>query len=154
MILVDSNVLIAVISSHDQNHHTATELIESFEVPLLVAPTVIAEVCYLVGERNRDRTAEVDFLRSFTDPDGLTLAELTTEDTARMADLTEQYAGLGLGGTDASLIALAERFGIDQVATFDRRHFPGSSRFLVNDPAEGGVHAAVRAALWRRIRAW
>lgn len=124
MILVDANVLIALISSNDQNHQVAADLIDSLDVPLLVAPTVVAEVCYLVGERDRDRVAEVAFLRSFSDPDGLTLAQLTTEDTVRMADLTDQYADLGLGGTDASLIALAERLGIDQVATFDRRHFP------------------------------
>ena len=41
-----------------------------------------------------------------------------------MADLTEQYATLGLGGTDASVVAIAERLGITEVATFDRRHFP------------------------------
>jgi uncharacterized protein len=40
-----------------------------------------------------------------------------------MADLAERYADLGLGGTDASLVAIAERLGIDRIATFDRRHF-------------------------------
>ena len=40
-----------------------------------------------------------------------------------MAALVEQYADLGLGGTDASIVAIAERLGITQVATFDRRHF-------------------------------
>ena len=30
---------------------------------------------------------------------------------------------LGLGGTDASLVALAERLGLTTLATFDRRHF-------------------------------
>lgn len=124
MILVDSNVLIALLSADDNNHQVATDLIDATTEDLLVPPTVVAEVCFLVSERNHDRSAEVAFLRSFTEPDGLTLAELTTDDTARMADLTEQYADLGLGGTDASVIALAERLGIEQVATFDRRHFP------------------------------
>lgn len=40
-----------------------------------------------------------------------------------MADLVQQYADLRLGGTDASLVAIAERLGIERVATFDRRHF-------------------------------
>jgi uncharacterized protein len=40
-----------------------------------------------------------------------------------MADLTERYADLRLGGTDASVIAIAERLGIHRIATFDRRHF-------------------------------
>lgn len=40
-----------------------------------------------------------------------------------MAELTERYADLGLGGTDASVVAIAERLGIDRIATLDRRHF-------------------------------
>lgn len=50
-------------------------------------------------------------------------SEPTGTDIARMADLAERYADLRLGGTDASLIAIAERLGIDRIATFDRRHF-------------------------------
>ncbi|HUZ84117.1 MAG TPA: hypothetical protein VMU66_05445 [Gaiellales bacterium] len=41
----------------------------------------------------------------------------------RIAGLIETYADLGLGGTDASLIAVAERFGATRIATLDRRHF-------------------------------
>ena len=40
-----------------------------------------------------------------------------------MAELVEQYASLPLGGSDASVIALAERLQVDKVATLDRRHF-------------------------------
>lgn len=40
-----------------------------------------------------------------------------------MAELVEQYADLPLGTTDASVIALAERLNITEVATLDRRHF-------------------------------
>ncbi|MDO8671007.1 MAG: VapC toxin family PIN domain ribonuclease, partial [Dehalococcoidia bacterium] len=35
----------------------------------------------------------------------------------------EQYANFPLGGTDASVIALAERLGTDVIITLDRRHF-------------------------------
>ena len=40
-----------------------------------------------------------------------------------MVDLVTTYADLGLGATDASVIAIAERFGITEVATLDHRHF-------------------------------
>ena len=40
-----------------------------------------------------------------------------------MAALVEQYRDLPLGTTDASLIAHAERLGITEIATPDRRHF-------------------------------
>jgi len=39
------------------------------------------------------------------------------------AELVEQYADFPLGGTDASVIALGERFGAAAVITLDRRHF-------------------------------
>jgi uncharacterized protein len=41
----------------------------------------------------------------------------------RIADLVETYADLPLGGTDASVIALAERLDATAIVTLDRRHF-------------------------------
>jgi uncharacterized protein len=115
--------LVAIVSRTDDKHLLATQWVEGVTDNLLVAPTVIAEVCHLVGQRDGNTPAEVAFLRSFEDEAGLTLAGLTEVDLARMAALVEQYADPGLGGTDASVIALAERLGIERVATFDRRHF-------------------------------
>lgn len=40
-----------------------------------------------------------------------------------MAELVDEYADLPLGGTDASVIALAERLDTATVITLDRRHF-------------------------------
>lgn len=44
-------------------------------------------------------------------------------DWLRIADLVNQYRNLPLGTVDASVIACAERLGVDEVATVDRRHF-------------------------------
>ena len=40
-----------------------------------------------------------------------------------MAELVLQYDDFPLGTTDASVIAVAERLGVSEVATLDRRHF-------------------------------
>ena len=123
MILVDTNVLVAVANRADDHHRAARDLLERATERLLVPATVIAEVCYLIGSRDRGgAAAEAQFLRSFA-TGALELAELTAADLARMAELVVQYADLGLGGTDASLVALAERLGIERIATLDRRHF-------------------------------
>jgi predicted nucleic acid-binding protein len=121
VILVDTNVLVAAARTADTNHDAAARLLGTLDDRLLVPPTVIAETCYLLSEWGGPET-EVRFLRGFH-PDGLQLADLTTADVARMAELAERYADLRLGGTDASLIAIAERLRIDRIATFDRRHF-------------------------------
>jgi predicted nucleic acid-binding protein len=121
VILVDTNVLVAAARTADTNHDAAARLLETLDEPLLVPPTVLAEVCYLLNEWGGPGV-EVRFLRDIR-PGGLQLAELTSADVARMADLVERYADLRLGGTDASLVAIAERLHIDRIATFDRRHF-------------------------------
>jgi predicted nucleic acid-binding protein len=38
-------------------------------------------------------------------------------------ELVVQYADLPLGAVDASVVAIAERLGVTEVATLDRRHF-------------------------------
>ena len=43
-------------------------------------------------------------------------------DWLRIAELVWRYRDLGLGTVDASLVAAAERLGISDVATLDRRH--------------------------------
>ena len=121
MILFDTNILVAAARTADVNHHIAVRLLNTMSEPRLVPPTVVAEVCYLLSEWGGP-DAEVRFLRDFR-PGGLRLAELTDTDVVRMADLAERYADLRLGGTDASLVAIAERLDIERIATFDRRHF-------------------------------
>jgi len=39
-----------------------------------------------------------------------------------MAELVDRYADFPLGGTDASVVALAERHGTATVVTLDHRH--------------------------------
>lgn len=74
---------------------------------------------YLVGLR-LGPLAEARFLLGVT---ALDVEAPAPEDWARMAELVEEYQDFPLGGTDASVVALAERLGTDLVITLDRRHF-------------------------------
>lgn len=48
---------------------------------------------------------------------------VTPADWLRIAELVARYRDLPLGSVDASVAAAAERLGITDVATLDRRHF-------------------------------
>lgn len=90
---------------------------------LLVPAPVIAEVGYLVGRaRDGGPRAESLFLQAVADGD-FSAVELTARDYRRMSELVLQYADFPLGTTDAAVVAVAERFGIAEIATLDRRHF-------------------------------
>lgn len=69
-----------------------------------------------------DSSREALFLQAVAQGDFQAI-DLTATDYERMAELVEQYADLPLGTTDASVIALAERLNVTEVATLDRRHF-------------------------------
>jgi predicted nucleic acid-binding protein len=124
VILVDTGPLVAAALSDDDDHHACVELLTGLHLAgrrILIPITVIAEVGYLLA-REAGAALEAGFLTSLAEGDFAT-ANLTSEDFRRMAALVEQYSDLPLGTTDASLIALAERLGITEIATLDRRHF-------------------------------
>jgi uncharacterized protein len=85
----------------------------------VVPALVVAEATYFVGRR-LGAEAESAFLQGVGTLDVEGPAEL---DFGRMAELVDEYADFPLGGTDASVIALAERLDAATVVTLDRRHF-------------------------------
>ncbi len=126
MILVDSGVIVAAAISRDQHHHSCSDLLTGARLAnrrLLLPATVTAEVGYLI-EHYGSPAAEARFLAGVADGD-FEVVDLTEEDYARMAEFVEQYDDYPLGTTDASVIALAERLGVSEIATTDRRHFSG-----------------------------
>jgi len=53
------------------------------------------------------------------------VADLDIDDWQRIQDLVTAYADLRLGGTDASVVALAERRGASRIATLKRARTRG-----------------------------
>lgn len=124
MIICDTGPLVAAALSNDADHLACVELFTSLHsagTELLVPATVVAEVGYLLAREAGSRIESL-FLRSLADGD-FSIVDLTAADYARMADLVVAYDSLPLGTTDASVLALAERLKLTEVATLDRRHF-------------------------------
>ncbi|MFJ5301971.1 type II toxin-antitoxin system VapC family toxin [Streptomyces sp. NPDC088350] len=88
----------------------------------MIPAPVIAEACHLIGTRCGAQV-EAAFLDARAAGQLGTVTGIMPEDIERMAHLVRQYASLPLGGTDACVVAIAERWQAKQVATVDRRHF-------------------------------
>ena len=67
--------------------------------------------------RRSSRVPALDLAKTFA------VVDLELVDYERMAELVEVYADFPLGTTDAAVVAVAERLGITEIATLDRRHF-------------------------------
>ena len=117
--IVDTGPLYAAADSGDADHERCLRVLERPDLQLVIPTMVVAEATYLIGLRLGAR-AEGAFLRGLA---GFDVAGPAPDDWARMADLVDRYADFPLGGTDASVIALAERLGTEMVITLDRRHF-------------------------------
>ena len=121
MIVCDTGPLVAVLNADDKHHDACRSLLESEPGPLIVPAPILTEVCYLAASRLGPQ-AEAAFLESLASAE-LHLEATTTGDLARMAELVRAYADFPLGAADASVIAVAERLDVTQIATIDHRHF-------------------------------
>lgn len=117
--IVDTGPLYAAVDADDQDHRAVLAAMESPRMRLIIPALVVAEATYLVGHR-MGPAVEAAFLRSL---ERCEIESPMPEDWRRIGELVQTYADFPLGGTDASVVALAERFGTDTVITLDRRHF-------------------------------
>lgn len=126
MIVLDTGILVAAAIRNDIDHIRCSELILLLRATghqLLIPPTVVAEVGYMLATRG-NAEKEAEFLDSISEG-VFKLTPLDKYHTKRMAQLVRQYSdlkGKGLGTTDASIVAVAERLGVIDIATLDQ-HF-------------------------------
>jgi predicted nucleic acid-binding protein len=117
--IVDAGPLYAWADHDDKDHVPCRAILARADLHPIIPAMAVTEVTYFLGRRLGAR-AEATFLRALREFE--VEAPLPSE-WQRIAELVEQYADFPLGGTDASIVALAERLGTDLVITLDRRHF-------------------------------
>lgn len=114
-IIVDAGPLVALFLASDRHHRRAKEVLEASRAVLTTTWPVLAEACHFLGQAHK--RALLTFIRR----GGLRLAEILPEDLPRLDALIARYERMDLA--DATLVLLAERTGILDVFTIDRRDF-------------------------------
>lgn len=119
--ICDTGPILAALDAADPDHEACARLLQDATSDLVVPTLVLAELDYWCHTRLTPE-AWLYFLDDLLA--GVYRAEPPSPaDLERCRVLQEQYRDLRLGVVDASVIALAERFGESTVATLDRRHF-------------------------------
>jgi uncharacterized protein len=121
MLLVDTNVWADTADTSAPHHEACARLLRERGGDLVTVPTVIAEAAWFIEDRVGPHRWAM-FLRLVTSP-RVTIVDLTEQDWARTLQLVETYASMGLGTVDASIVAVAERLGITDIATMNGRDF-------------------------------
>lgn len=116
-----TGVLVAATDRTDPHHRACAHLLSSETEPLTTTAMVVAETAYLLDREFGPRVRRCCTSRSSNEQ--LHVADLELSDWRRLQSLVIRYADLCLGGTDAGLIALAERHRERRVATLNHRHF-------------------------------
>ena len=119
--MVDTGPLYAYADADDKHHVACAELLQHHPGPLVVPMLVIAEAAWMIGRRLGSEV-EAWFLADLASGD-FTVKPVLASDWMRIAELVSGYRNLPLGTIDASVVATAERMGIHEVATLDRRDF-------------------------------
>ena len=132
MILLDTSGLLAAIDSSQNQHAKAASALREASPPLLLTPFVLAELDYLLAVRVSTRAQRA--LLDEVARGAYRLEPFTAQDVASAAFVLRRYPGLEIGLADASIVVLAERYGVLDVLTLDQRHFnslrgPGGQRF-------------------------
>lgn len=121
MILLDTSGLLAAIDGAQTHHLEAVAALRAAPPPWILSPFVLAELDYLLATRVGQR-AERALLEEVA-RGVYRLAEFGTDDVAAAERAIGRYASMGIGLADASILVLANRYGIRDVLTLDERHF-------------------------------
>jgi uncharacterized protein len=118
--VADTGFVVALLNRSDAMHSVvATVYIQQKQI--LLPQTVLAELAYLVG-RNAGIVTVVAFLQGLS-ASRFSLVALTDQDVIRVAEILDEYADSRIDFVDASVMAIAERYGIKKIFTLDQRDF-------------------------------
>lgn len=121
MILLDTSGLLSAIDGSQRHHEAARRVLASAPPPWILSPFVLAELDYLLATRvgqaaERALLAEVG--RGV-----YRLERFEADEVAAAERLIGRYAELEIGLADASIVVLANRYGVRDLLTLDERHF-------------------------------
>jgi len=115
-ILIDSGPLIALFDRDDKYHLASVEFIRNNESELITTIASMTEILHLL---DFSRDAQIDFL-SWVNAGAVNIEQITSDDLARIRELTIKYSDLPMDFADACLVFLGEKLNISSIATIDR----------------------------------
>jgi len=119
--LVDTGAVVALINRADRFHLKAAAWFRGFRGQLLTTEAVVTEIAYVFATSPEHQFAALTWVQRARKAGILEIVEV--EDHAALARIISKYADLPCDYADASLIWVAEKTGVYQIATIDQGDF-------------------------------
>lgn len=120
VIVADTGFVVALLNRSDIRHTDVVTIYQQRQ-HILLPQTVLTEIAYLLG-RDAGVSTAIAFLRGIG-ASRFKLVALTDVDLERVAEILEKYADSRIDFVDASVMAVAERYGSKTILTLDQRDF-------------------------------
>jgi len=114
-VLVDTSVLIALLSRDDRYHQWALNTVSQLQKPFLTCEAVITETCFLL---NRNAQSHQQ-LFAFLERGALEIPFVLDQEFQAISALMLQYQSVPMSLADACLVRMAELFPQSRVLTLD-----------------------------------
>ncbi len=118
-ILLDTGVFVALLDRSERNHEQCVSFFRNFKGSIFTTEPVLTEVIYLVGHAFQRQKACIEFILR----GGATVVPQSIESLSRALSLMEKYKDIPMDFADATLVALSEETGIEEVLTLDIKGF-------------------------------
>ena len=118
-VLLDTGALVALLDRSEKNHQRCLEFFQGFHGQFLSTEPVLTEAADLCGPSVEAQIRCIEFyIRG-----GALLVPQSNRSLARTVTLMKKYHDVPMDLTDATLEALGEEAGINEIFTLDLRGF-------------------------------
>jgi predicted nucleic acid-binding protein len=114
-LLLDTGVLIALLSKTDDFHQWATTTVTTANNPLLTCEAVITEACFLVQRDSHSQQAVL----SLVNKGALQIAFSLSEEATAIEQLITRYENVPMSLADACLVRMTELYPESTILTLD-----------------------------------
>jgi uncharacterized protein len=114
-VILDTGVLVALLSKADQFHQWATAATTTLTPPLLTCEAVITEACFLLRRDSHSQQAVL----SLVERGAVQIGFCLSDEVKAVEELIARYADVPMSLADACLVRMAELYPESTVLTLD-----------------------------------
>jgi predicted nucleic acid-binding protein len=119
VVLVDAGPLVAILHRDDRDHGVCVEALKRIRAPLVTTWMPVTEAMYLLEFSPEAQSGVLEMIER----GALRIAAVDIEDLPNIRTLLRKYRDLPMDFADATLVHVANRDGLRDVFTLDRRDF-------------------------------